>query len=317
MIALYCTVNGGLKLFFPIQRLPGGGVALGVGEEIVATLHYLIMMISFIGGIGLVVNGIRLIRRERLSAALALPIAFGVMGLLWPLLYFVITLSIFNSTKPQVFMQVYSIVSGILLYAPGMLAAVMLQSLVYAILRKPKTADYILVLGAGLRNGETVTPLLASRLNRGIRYYEAGDRSAVYIVSGGQGSNEKVSEAFAMKQYLLDKGIPDNRIILEDKSTTTEENIRFSKTIMDSKTMDSPKSNYTCVIATSNYHVLRAVILAKNYGLNAQGVGSRTALYYLPAAFIREYIAIIFRYKKLVAAYIVAVLLLQVLYFYI
>jgi uncharacterized SAM-binding protein YcdF (DUF218 family) len=77
--------------------------------------------------------------------------------------------------------------------------------------------------------------------------------------------------------------------------------------------MEKTGQPYSCLLVTSNYHVLRAVILARSLGLNAQGIGSPTALYYLPAAFIREYIAVIFRYRALLAIYLTAVLLLQII----
>jgi uncharacterized SAM-binding protein YcdF (DUF218 family) len=173
-------------------------------------------------------------------------------------------------------------------------------------LPKPKSCDFILVLGCGLKQGETVTKLLASRLDRAIRQYNLGGSKAAFVVSGGKGDNEKVSESYAMKEYLLSKGIPEERIIMEDKSANTFENMKFSKEIME-----EIKPDYTCTVVTSNYHVLRAVILAKNMGMDAQGVGGRTALYYLPAGFIREYIAIIFNYKTLVVLYILGVLCLE------
>jgi uncharacterized SAM-binding protein YcdF (DUF218 family) len=189
-----------------------------------------------------------------------------------------------------------------------MLAVCLLYSRVYAFLPKPKNCGFILVLGAGLKNQNTVTPLLAKRLDRGIKYYEKNGRKPIFVVSGGKGPDEQVSEACAMKRYLLEKGIPEEKIITEDKSVNTYENMLFSK-----KIMEEINPNYTCIIATSNYHVLRSVILAKSVGLPAHGIGGKTAWYYLPAAFIREYIAIIFQYKKLLAFYVLGIVLLQLL----
>jgi uncharacterized SAM-binding protein YcdF (DUF218 family) len=161
-------------------------------------------------------------------------------------------------------------------------------------------------LGCGLQRGDTVTKLLAGRLDRAIQQYALDGMKATLLVSGGKGADEKVSEAFAMKEYLLGKGIPETQVIMEDKSASTLENMKFSK-----KIMEEIKPDYTCIAVTSNYHVLRTAILAKNVGLNAQGIGGKTAFYYLPAAFIREYVAIIFNYKALVVLYILGVLCLE------
>ena len=85
--------------------------------------------------------------------------------------------------------------------------------------------DFIIVHGAGLLKSGDVTPLLAGRLDKGIDvFHKSGDRARI-IVSGGQGADEVVSEAFAMKKYLLEKGIPEHCILMEDRSTTTYENM--------------------------------------------------------------------------------------------
>ncbi len=136
-----------------------------------------------------------------------------------------------------------------------------------------------------------------------MRCFRQAKKKATFVVSGGQGKDEIVSEAFAMKQYLLQQGIPKEQIMLEDQSKNTYENMKFSKELIELQ-----QKSYTCLFVTSNFHVLRAAILAKKVGLDAQGVGGKTALFYLPTAFIREYLAIIFNYRKLMVAYIPIVL---------
>ena len=86
--------------------------------------------------------------------------------------------------------------------------------------------DYILVLGAGL-NGDKPSAVLEMRLEKARLYLQEHPQTVV-IVSGGQGPTEPVSEAESMKNWLMEKGIPNSRIIMEDKSTTTAENIRYS-----------------------------------------------------------------------------------------
>ncbi len=156
--------------------------------------------------------------------------------------------------------------------------------------------DFIIVLGAGLLNGETVTPLLARRIDCAITFYQAQkEHSAApkLVMSGGQGADEKVSEAVAMKQYALEKNIPSEDILIETNSTTTFENMKFSNEIIQKQ-----KKAAHVIFASNNYHIFRAGMFARKAGLRADGIGAKTALYYLPNAFLREFIAIIAMNKK-------------------
>ena len=158
--------------------------------------------------------------------------------------------------------------------------------------------DYIIALGAGLIDGERVTPLLARRIDTAISFYRRQlaktQKEAKLLMSGGQGPDEKISEAQAMKNYALSQGVPEEDILLEDKSTNTLENMRFSKAIME---QHSPEG-YQAIFTSNNYHIFRAGMYAREAGLKADGLGAKTALYYLPNAFLREYIAILMMHKK-------------------
>ena len=158
--------------------------------------------------------------------------------------------------------------------------------------------DYIIALGAGLIDGERVTPLLARRIDTAISFYRRQlaktKKEAKLLMSGGQGSDEKISEAQAMKNYALSQGVPEEDILLEDKSTNTLENMRFSKAIMEQR---SPEG-YQAIFTSNNYHIFRAGMYAREAGLKADGLGAKTAFYYLPNAFLREYIAILMLHKR-------------------
>ena len=152
--------------------------------------------------------------------------------------------------------------------------------------------DYIIILGCGISKDGSLLPLLKGRVDRALDFYkkqkkETG-KSAVFIPSGGQGPDEIISESEAMRNYLISNGISENEIIMENKSTTTYENMLFSKRIIDSI---NPESN--TVFSTTNYHVFRSGILAASVGLNADGMGSRTKWYFWPNAFLREFIGVI------------------------
>jgi uncharacterized SAM-binding protein YcdF (DUF218 family) len=101
--------------------------------------------------------------------------------------------------------------------------------------------------------------------------------------------------------------VSEEKIIKENRSTNTEENLALAQKMMTKRLGQEA----TAIIVTSNYHVLRAVTLAREQGLNAQGIGSPTPFYYWPAGFIREYIALLFSYPKWAVIYVVAVILFQ------
>jgi uncharacterized SAM-binding protein YcdF (DUF218 family) len=157
-------------------------------------------------------------------------------------------------------------------------------------------AGVVVVLGAGLKDGGEVGPLLASRLERGLSVYQAltadGAADPVLIVSGGKGADEQVSEAQAMARCLLGRGFPAGQLILEDRSRTTEENLLFSKAIMDRR---RPGARW--VIVTSSFHALRAAIIARRLGIDCQVMGAPTPGYQWPGGVLREFAAVFVRYK--------------------
>lgn len=167
--------------------------------------------------------------------------------------------------------------------------ALLLYSWLYRRLPKRRDYDYIVVHGAGL-SGTKPTPLLAARLDKGVELWEAAERRAMIIASGGQGADEQVSEAEAMRAYLVEeRNVPADAIIEENRSTTTMENLRNSKAIMDAR---SGAGQYRAAVVTSDYHVFRTAEYAHKIGLVADGVGSKTARYFWPTAFIREFVAV-------------------------
>jgi len=183
---------------------------------------------------------------------------------------------------------------------------------IYQFNRPRLRQDYIIVLGAGLLNGDEVSPLLAQRIMRGLKFYQKQQRRtghpAVMIFSGGQGGDETVPEGQAMLNYAISQGLPAKDGWAETKSTTTLENMRFSKALIDQGQVKAPRT----IFVTNNYHTFRAGMFAKQAGLTADGIGARTARFFLPDAIIREYIAIFMKHKWWHAAATVALLILSV-----
>lgn len=144
--------------------------------------------------------------------------------------------------------------------------------------------DYVIVLGAHVANGKP-SRVLAKRLDAAAEYASEHQEVKV-IVSGGQGSNETTTEAYAMAAYLEEKGIQKERIILEDKSTDTNENLRFSKEFIEDDTR--------VAIISNDFHIYRAVHLARSIGyVEPQGLGARDEIGTLPANLFREFFGVI------------------------
>ena len=156
---------------------------------------------------------------------------------------------------------------------------------------KPKKEqDYVVVLGCQVKDG-MVSPLLARRVDKAIEFYNKQKEAFLppkLVLSGGKGPDEACSEAEAMFNYAIEKGIPEEHLLMESNSASTKENMNFSKIVMDT---DSGGRPYNSIFITSNFHLLRAGIFAKRAGLKNNGVGAKTAFYYLPNAILREYIA--------------------------
>ncbi|QCV95433.1 YdcF family protein [Acidipropionibacterium acidipropionici] len=148
---------------------------------------------------------------------------------------------------------------------------------------------HLVVLGAGLINGR-VPRLLGGRLDRAVDQWRA-DRAAGYesliIPSGGQGSDESRAEGDAMAEYLREHGVPEAAIRIEDRATTTAENLRYSTELV---AREEPAG---LVVVTSSYHAVRAADLCRRRRLRAQVLGASTARYFMPSALLREYVALL------------------------
>ncbi|KAF1295833.1 hypothetical protein BAU15_04675 [Enterococcus sp. JM4C] len=239
-------------------------------------------------------NGWVVLRKEShaLANMLTLFLAIFLTGVLLFQLFVV-------GNLPNWLAMLYLLVPILLFYLLFVLYNFLTVSILYQFNRPRYRQDYLIVLGAGLIDGERVTPLLAKRIDKAIAFYKAQRRATMktpkIIMSGGQGSDEKIPEAIAMKNYALSKGIPEEDILVETNSTTTLENMRFSKEIMDA----ASEKPYHALLTSNNYHIFRAAIYARKAGLKIDGLGAKTAFYFLPNAFLREFVAILMMHKKL------------------
>ncbi len=148
----------------------------------------------------------------------------------------------------------------------------------------------IIVLGAGLR-GETVSDLLRRRLEAALAAYEENP-NAVLVVTGGQGPGENIPEALAMQRWLVAHGVPEDNILVEDKSTSTEENLQFSIDLLAQRgiTTDQPVA-----IVTNAFHCYRAGSYAEKLGYSAAHTvpASMSPIVFFPS-YMREVLAILY-----------------------
>ena len=150
-----------------------------------------------------------------------------------------------------------------------------------------KPCDYIVVLGAGIR-GENLTATLRDRLDNTIEYLEKTGFNGEIVVSGGQGPGESITEAYAMEKYLVENGVPKDKIVLENKAY---ENLNYSKKIIENLS-GKPIKDLDILVVTTDFHAMRSNLLAKRNGYNkAYLYTSKTQWYLVPSMYAREFFA--------------------------
>lgn len=170
----------------------------------------------------------------------------------------------------------------------AVLAAVISVFMISAANRPPDGNTTVIVLGCKVR-GEEPSLMLRQRIMAAYRYLDQNP-SAMCIVSGGQGADELISEAESMKRVLVEQGIDEERILLEDRSTGTDENIRFSLEKMNEYGISG-----SVTIVTNEFHQLRAKLIADKYGLKSYSVSARTSLWLLPTYWLREWFGVCYQ----------------------
>ena len=198
----------------------------------------------------------------------------------------------------------YSAVYG---FFESMFLATMICGLTAYLRKSPYDKDYIIILGCGIRKDGSLTPLLKGRVDRAVEFYneqlKKTGRKAFFVPSGGQGNDEVIPEAEAMKNYLIQIGIDENQILPETKSVNTLQNMELSKEIIEKHSADSCRA----VFSTTNYHVFRSGILSVQAGLYADGIGCPTKWYFWPNAFMREFIGLVVKFRKLEAIIFISI----------
>ena len=285
--------------FFIYDYLAGYSVSMyGLIISIKENMSVLIILtfpLALLITILVTISNIKLMRREGKSLKNMLGILLGgtiCSAIILNVLFFVM------SRNNNVF---YECISYLVFMYITYLECILLGTCILGFKSARKTPkfdkDYIIILGCKIKDDGTLPPLLKSRVDRAIEFSnmqkEATNKDIIFVPSGGKGNDEVISEAEAMKNYLLDQGISKKNIIVENKSKNTIENIKFSNKLIKEK---NDKANVA--FSTTNYHVFRAGIIATNQNLSMEGIGSKTRVYYWINAFIREFIATLVSEKK-------------------
>lgn len=180
----------------------------------------------------------------------------------------------------------------IMVFGVWVITFLLVQSLILteALSDETQNSDFVIVLGAAL-HGEQMSLTLFTRINKALGYLNSHPNTKV-VVAGGQGAGESITEAEAMKRFLVANGINENRILKEDKSTSTIENLRFSKAIIEKHTTDTPH----IMLVTNDFHSYRAKMLAHREGMKVYALPSETPLSVRFNSYFREYFAVIKSY---------------------
>ena len=260
---------------------------------------YMLFSFPFIAlySVGLCLSNIALIRHEgkRLVNLLGILLSFILIG--GELFLFFSNYYVSGSLQ-EVMMHdlMTNLFAALYLYFECMLIGTIIANLIVIRYRPEKDKDYLIILGCGIRKDGTPTPLLAGRIDRALKFYEeqiqASGKAPIFVTSGGQGPNEVISESASMQAYLLEKGVPSEHILEENRSSSTYENMLFCKEMIQPIWPEKKVA-----FSTTNYHVFRSGLMARRVKMRAVGIGAKTRWYFWPNATVREFIGILTEHR--------------------
>lgn len=179
-----------------------------------------------------------------------------------------LTLIVFHFVKSKIYSntilnKAFKIIRVLILI--GLIIFTIIEGLIISFPKRDSSlSNYTIILGAGIR-GEELSTTLRQRLDKAVKYYNLSENKPYIVVSGGQGKGESITEAEAMRRYLVSNGIPQHQIIKEDKSTNTFENFKFSKDVIEKHSTKSV-TNLKIKVITSDFHALRSNMIAERNG---------------------------------------------------
>ncbi len=264
---------------------------------------YMILFFPFllVFSAGLFISNVSLIRHEgkRFVNILGMILAAMIIGgelilLIWN---YMVTRPGQEPAASGIWINLYA---AFYLYFECMLVGAIIANAMAVQFQPSYGKEFMIVLGCGIRKDGTPTPLLRGRIDKALEFYhrqlEETGKKLCFVVSGGQGPDEVISESACMRSYLLEQGIAPDQIIMEDKSRSTAENMRFSK---EKILAVDPEAAGECKVAfaTTNYHVFRSGLLARRVKMRAQGIGAPTRWYFWPNAAVREFVGLLTEHR--------------------
>lgn len=221
----------------------------------------------------------------------------AVLGLLFFLLSFGITLFIkpvsgvvrtmASRLAGRVVLIFLAVLFAVLIIYAGALTVLMLC----AADAQPKNPDVVIVLGCKVQPDGSPSLMLKKRVEAAYEYL-SDNGEAGCIVSGGKGSDEPLSEAETMKNLLVEMGIAEERIIIENESESTRQNIEFSLKLLE----EEGKKVSEAAIVTDGFHQFRASLIVKESGITPAAVSAKTPAWLVPPYWVREWLALSHRF---------------------
>ena len=286
----------------------------------IASFSIFLFPIAFITFTFVTISNIVLIKQEGFSLKNLLGLFMGVFlcvstflpNWIYEILLKSQKIDIFNLNGPGPY--IYNFVESLIYLSVVYLECVFISTIVVALKaarRIPKfDKDYMIILWCKMRKDGSLTKLLKGRVDKAINFrnqqLKATWKDLIFIPSGGKGKGEVVSEAGAMKNYLLKKWIDEKNILMEDKATNTYENIKFSNKLINDK-------NANVAFSTTNYHVFRAGLLASGQWLYFEWIWAKTKRYFWINAFIREFVWTLYSERKKHVKIIIWIILFLIL----
>ena len=305
-LIIFLTVNAMIVIFRWIEMLRINGVfeinyIIGVLFNSAKTFVTLSALPLTALALALALSNVQLVRHEgfRVMNLLGIFIGIVMMGgiavLRWlnnHLVYASLETYYFSNFTTLAFAYLY-------VYFECMLLSTILCAVLSTRYKPPYGLDYIIILGCAIRADGTPTPLLRGRAERALTFereqFAHTGRHAKFVPSGGQGSDEIISEAASMKRWLTEQGVAEEQILEENQSVNTFQNMAFSKRVIEADAENAEKVQIG--FSTTNYHVFRGYTLANRVNMKVKGLSAKTKLYFFPNAFIREFIGLLWEQK--------------------
>ena len=266
-----------------------------------ASVHFMMLttpaILAFAAA--MMVSNIALLRHERVRLRNFLGILIGVLLIAGDAVGWILFTRDFSGSEMEGRIQntLNNTYATVFAYFECMLAGSVICGIKAARHQPSMDRDFIVILGCWFRKDGTLPPLLRGRVDRAISFWRqqkaSTGKEAVFIPSGGQGRDETMPEAEAMRRYLLSQGISESMIRPETLSANTYQNMAFSREIIREINPEGKT-----VFATTNYHVFRSGVWAAQAGLEAEGIGGKTKWWFWPNAFMRECIGLLQRRWK-------------------